>query len=313
MAWPTAQTNVTWTVNSAGLSLNASGYAGTGTSITGNAAITLNSNGLQFNGASLAGTSTGFTGANISASLTHNSAGLALSMSVAAPGGGGGVALSAGTQSVSTGTMVFANSNGVTFGMSGSSQITASHNGLTTQTNPGASASNGSFSFQTLNFSNANNVTFGTSAGGIITASVAAPGAAAENNWMALLGANTAGNTTASGSTIGLSGLNLTLSGTNASQIVISAPATSSLVGASGIQISTNGSTISVLPGFGSYFGWPLVKMINTQTQAVQSNTSAVFYIEPKGLEAFSFIMMPQTVSIASMASIATAANNTKS
>jgi hypothetical protein len=41
----TAQTNVTWTANSAGLSFNAAGYAGTGTSAT-NASITLNSNGL---------------------------------------------------------------------------------------------------------------------------------------------------------------------------------------------------------------------------------------------------------------------------
>lgn len=93
-----------------------------------------------------------------------------------------------------------------------------------TQSNQAASASNGSFAFQTLNFSNANNVTFGTSAGSIITASVAAPGAAAENNNINLLGANTAGNTTASGSTIGWSGgNNITLSGTNGSQIVISA------------------------------------------------------------------------------------------
>jgi hypothetical protein len=112
--------------------------------------------------------------------------------------------------------------------------------------NPVASASNGSFSFTTLAFSNANNVTFGTSAGGIITASVAAPGAAAENNAINLLGANTAGNTTATGSTIGWSGVGVTLSGTNNSQIVISAPATSSLVGVSGVGISTNGSTISV-------------------------------------------------------------------
>lgn len=42
----TAQTNVTWTVNSSGLSFNAAGYAGTGTSAT-NASVTLNSNGLQ--------------------------------------------------------------------------------------------------------------------------------------------------------------------------------------------------------------------------------------------------------------------------
>lgn len=41
----TAQTNVTWTANSAGLSFNAAGYAGTGTSAT-NASITMNSNGL---------------------------------------------------------------------------------------------------------------------------------------------------------------------------------------------------------------------------------------------------------------------------
>lgn len=164
----TAQSNVTWTVNSSGLSLDARGYAGTGTSAT-------------------------------NASITLNSAGLAIS--VAAPGGG---------------------------------------------VNPVASASNGSFSFTTLNFSNANNVTFGTSAGSIITASVAAPGAAAENNWVNLLGANTAGNTTASGSTIGYSGINLTLSGTNGSVVNISAPATSSLVGASDLSVSTNGSTISV-------------------------------------------------------------------
>jgi hypothetical protein len=112
--------------------------------------------------------------------------------------------------------------------------------------NPAASASNGSFTFQTLGFSNANNVTFGTSAGSIITASVAAPGAAAENNWINLLGNNTAGNTTASGSTIGWSGINLTLSGTNNSVVNISAPATSSIVGANGLSVSSNGSTISV-------------------------------------------------------------------
>lgn len=74
----------------------------------------------------------------------------------------------------------FQDSNGITFGLSGglggSHTITASHNGLTSQSNQAASASNGSFTFQTLNFSNANNVTFGTSAGGIVTASVAAGG-----------------------------------------------------------------------------------------------------------------------------------------
>jgi len=55
--------------------------------------------------------------------------------------------------------------------------------------------------------------------------SVAAPGAAVEANWVNLLGANTAGNTTASGSTLGLSGINVTLSGTNNSVINVSVPA----------------------------------------------------------------------------------------
>ena len=145
-------------------------------------------------------------------------------------------------------TLSFSNVNGVSFGTSAGSAITASHNALTSQSNQAASASNGSFTFQTLGFSNANNVTFGTSAGSIVTASVAAPGAAAENNAINLLGANTAGNTTATGSTIGWSGINATLSGTNNSQVVISVPATSSLVGTLGIQISTAGSTISIEP-----------------------------------------------------------------
>ena len=182
----TAQSNVTWTANSGGLSLNAAGYAGTTTAITGNAvitlnslglrfdgvglagtttavsggaAITLNSSGLRFDGNSLAGTSSGFTGANISGSMTHNTAGLALSLSVAAPG------------------------------------------------------------------------------------------AAAENNWVNLLGANTAGNTTASGSTIGYSGVNITLSGTNGSQIVISGPGTSSISATGAVSVSANGNTISVGAG----------------------------------------------------------------
>jgi hypothetical protein len=88
----TAQTNVTWTVNSSGLSLNASGYAGTGTSAT-NASITMNSNGLA--------------------------------ISVAAPSGGGSINFSAGTTSNNLQTIVFSNSNGVSFGLNGST-MTAS-------------------------------------------------------------------------------------------------------------------------------------------------------------------------------------------
>jgi hypothetical protein len=130
-----------------------------------------------------------------------------------------------GTASLSS-DVSFSAANGVTFYTSAGNAIVGSvvTTYLTSQSNQAVSNSAGSFTFQTLNFSDANNVTWGTSAGGIITASVAAPGAAAENNWFHLLGGNTAGNTTASGSTIGLSGVNLTLSGTNGSVIVLSNP-----------------------------------------------------------------------------------------
>jgi hypothetical protein len=169
-------------------------------------------------------------------------------------------ALSAANGSFTFQTATFANSNGVSFS-TGTQGIyaTVQTNYLTSQSNQAVSNSAGSFTFQTLNFSNANNVTFGTSAGGIITASVAAPGAAAENNWVNLLGANTDGNTTASGSTIGYSGINLTLSGTNNSVVNISAPATSVLSALGGLTISTTGSTINLSAGGGggltlSYF-----------------------------------------------------------
>lgn len=326
----TAQTNVTWTVNSSGISLNAAGYAGTGTTFNGtnaSASMTLNSAGLRLDlsaanggggvntgtfyaqgnttqsssgtialssinvqgaGALSAGISNGsiivsapaLTSLAATGALSASSNGSTISLGVgtvtvsatgnttqassgtlnlnglviqgtggasvgisngslvisgATGGGGGGAAISGGANSQSTGTVNFANSNGITFGLSNNGTMTASYN--STQ-----------FAGQGTTFAGANISASMTlnSAGLNLSASVAAPGAAAENNNINLLGANTAGNTTASGSTIGLSGINMTLSGTNASQIVMSVPATSSLVGAGGISISTNGSTITL-------------------------------------------------------------------
>lgn len=91
----TAQTNVVWTVNSSGISFNAAGYAGTGLSLT-NATATLNSNGLQLSVGG--GGVTNQTGPNIAA----------------------------GTETGTSGTIVFSNSNNITFGMSNSSVVTAS-------------------------------------------------------------------------------------------------------------------------------------------------------------------------------------------
>lgn len=99
----TAQTNVTWTVNSAGLSMNAAGYAGTGTT---------------------------FNGANVSGSMTMNSVGLQLSLSAGAGGGGTAVTMyatsnttqsSTGTQALSS--MMFAGAGIASVGVSNGSVV----------------------------------------------------------------------------------------------------------------------------------------------------------------------------------------------
>ncbi len=74
------------------------------------------------------------------------------------------VAIGASTQTATSGTINFVNSNGITFGMSGSNQITASY----TQSNQAFSASGGSSTFQTLNFANSNGVTFSNSGGSVV-------------------------------------------------------------------------------------------------------------------------------------------------
>jgi hypothetical protein len=81
-------------------------------------------------------------------------------------GGGGGVALSAGTVAITSGTAVFSNANGVTFGANGQT-VTASHNGLTSQSAQAFSANGGSSAFQTLSFSDANGATFSNVAGAV--------------------------------------------------------------------------------------------------------------------------------------------------
>lgn len=130
-------------------------------------------------------------------------------------------------------TLSFSNVNGFSFGTSAGSAITGSY---TVPTVPaqftGGFSTNGNTAGDTglvtgrLCLIGGPNITLSgsTNAGSIsISVSGNAPGAAAENNWHHHLGVNTAGNTTASGSTIGLSGINLTISGTNDSQIVLSA------------------------------------------------------------------------------------------
>jgi hypothetical protein len=69
--------------------------------------------------------------------------------------------IAAGTQTASTGTVVFSNANGLTFGMSGSSAITASHNGIS---NIKVSAGTTSNNLSAITFSNSNGISFGINA-----------------------------------------------------------------------------------------------------------------------------------------------------
>lgn len=260
---------------------------GLNTALTaGPLAWTVNSNGISLNASSAAGTTSGFAGNLISGSMTHNTAGLNLSLNH--PAWLTTAALS--NHSHGNPTLNLTNLSGTT--ASNSAGFTLSLSAAAGGVTPVASASNGSFSFTTLAFSNANNVTFGTSAGSIITASVAAPGAAAENNWFNLLGANTAGNTTASGSTIGLSGLGVTLSGTNASQIVVSAPPVSSLVGVGGISLSTNGSTISISYTGGntlrSFYPYNPASTVSQTNGSIGRSTASIWafpFVVPENLQ----------------------------
>lgn len=154
----TAVSNVTATINSSGLSLDARGYAGTGTTLAGanvSFSATLNSNGLNLSGSvSPGGAGDGYNSAqftnstanstmpllwagnsNGSGNVTIGLTGSTITMS--ASGGGGGAAISAGANSQNTGTIIFSNANGVSFGLNAGT-MTASHNGLTSQSSQSA-------------------------------------------------------------------------------------------------------------------------------------------------------------------------------
>lgn len=146
---------VSWTVNSSGLSLNVPAFLTTAaqsnhshnfaTTTTNGSQIvvgTTNSAGATIGvppfittyvaqtnqtaaSGNIAGVGTTFAGTNVSGSMTLNSNGLNLALSAPTPGGGGAINVSAGTTSGNLQTVVFSNSNGVSFGLNGST-ITAS-------------------------------------------------------------------------------------------------------------------------------------------------------------------------------------------
>jgi hypothetical protein len=201
---------------------------------------------------------------NLSGTTASNSAGLTISLSAAAPGAGGGVAIGAGTQTATSGTLVFANSNGVSFGMSGSSQITATvqpgaaagiaaiNNSNTTYTSGTIQLTEGggaitiasntgqrfAFSVPATSSLSGVNLTIATN-GSTISISAAAPGG---GGGVAIIGSNT---TYTSGSVSFVGSGAITIGSNTGQRIVVSAPAQSYMSGIN-ITINTNGSTISL-------------------------------------------------------------------
>ena len=284
-------------------------------------------------------TSTTTTGTAIVGTLNTNGLNLGIPAYVTNAVGGGGVAINAGSQTATSGTVSFVNSNGITFGMSGSNQITASYtsivdyiqsfngntgnvsltvgNGLSLSNNPGFPeytinlATNITTSLQnfSLGLSNLGNTAGNTgvtgtrivfvgtnnislsqatnTAGATITIDQAGGGAMYAN-----LSGNVSGNTTASGNTLNFSGINVTLSGTNNSQIAISAPATSSLVGAAGISISSAGSTISVFNAYISSFENTPFQAVQTMSLNMASVSHAAIFNIPEPLS-ISYLRIP--------------------
>lgn len=142
-------------------------------------------------------------------------------------GGGGGVANAAGTQTATSGTVNFANSNGISFGMSGSNQITASYT-VPSQTN------------QTLSFAATGNTTGNTTGVSVDARSLTYQG----------LGAASVGmSTSAGGSSIIFSSPTQSVQTQNMVAMVDGAATISSgsalFSDANGVSFGINGQTIT--------------------------------------------------------------------
>lgn len=178
----TARTNVTWTVNSSGISINAAGYAGTlstfaGTNISGS--ITLDSVGLNLalsagnylTTAALSNHSHGnptLALTNLSGTTASASNGLTLSLSAAAPGAGGGVAIAGSNTTYTSGTVIMSGQN---------MTIATSVNGASQYIRFSAPTNGGN-----LYYNDSNGVSWGSSVNGVsttVTASVNAGGGVA--------------------------------------------------------------------------------------------------------------------------------------
>lgn len=155
----TAKTNVTWTVNSSGLSFDASGYAGTATAITGGS-LTVNSDGVSLNLPAYLTTArrstdaVGLNTAQTNVTWTVNSSGISINA--------GGYA---GTNTAMTGGSVTLNSSGISINVATQTNQTL---GIYASSNTTSSVSSGTIDARSLSIRGMGVASIGYSAGEII-------------------------------------------------------------------------------------------------------------------------------------------------
>ena len=213
---------------------------------------------------------------NITLSGSTNGGSMTISISGGAGAAGNTGSISAGTTRGTLGELVMSNSNGISFGIDGQT-LTASHNGLTSQSNQAVSAANGSYAFQTLSFSNANGVSFGTSAGSAITASYTVP--APQTGISALQ----VSNTTYSSGTVtfqNANGISFGSSGANGISASYTVPSTAGLISAVGVtgqngNFTTTGLSFSNANGIS--FGTSAGSAVTASHNALTSQSNQAF------------------------------------
>jgi len=163
-------------------------------------------------------------------SLTHVGRGM-ISVGASTSAGGSSLIFSA-TQSVqpgiasiqasnttyTSGNVIFSNANGISFGSSAGSAITASYTVPTQTVQPGIAsiqASNTTYTSGKVIFSNANNISFGSSAGSVITASFGGGGGVALYDGANSITSGTASLADGNGVSLGINGQTVTASVAN--------------------------------------------------------------------------------------------------
>jgi hypothetical protein len=221
--------------------------------------------------------------------------------------GNGPTAISAGTQFASSGTIVFANSNGVTFGMSDSSVITASFAGAGPPS-INFSAGTTSNNLTAVTFFNSNNVSFGLNAS-TITASASfaqstAPGGIAAGTQTATSGTVLFSNS--NGVTFGMSGSSVVTASVASSltAINVSAGTTSNNLSAitfansNGISFGLNASTLTASVATGA----ALIGTISVFSQDADFVTNFTAY---QNILSFQKLSLPMNLRATQLAMIA--------